>query len=711
MRPLIFTLLLLLSHLFAMGSHITSSRIYTEPIGGNQYKLVVELYRDCSGIPGGTTVTIDASTSTGSWSQILPLYSTSSFLDSCGFATTCTSFQSVVPGLQKMIYMDTITIDSATTFSFSNCCLNQSIINISNASSSASYVECYLDPQGGTNTPVEVNNYEQLMHYNVLDSSTHSLNIYEQEGDSVVVSATSLLTSSQSPIGYNAGYSASNPFGNNLYYNVSTDGIIDMVNFSTGQYALGFKIESYRNGSLNHSQVFSAFSTHFNNPISTLYPAPTLDLVDATTGQTLNSKAPINVVAGVQYKYIVQASTLDPANITTNKYYHIPSGMTRLPGTGTNPIDTLIWTPSNAQANTYEILSLRVQDQQCSAGGYVEDEKFHFKVMTPGVTDSVWPGDVDWNLTVDMSDPVLVGVAYGTTGTTRNNASNTWIAQASADWNTSFASGINHKHADCDGNGVVDSMDLVAVSTNWGLSHNKGDVYKTNSSLPIFVSTSRNLNTEFDIDLGTSSETATDVYAVSMDLEIYNKDGSNFKNWTQYPIDLEYTSSWLDTDLLPFHIVSSQQSMGLVLTKKNQQASSGQGHLFTIKLDPSMASEYSIVKIKNAITYDHTGKAIDTLEESSTIFDLTSIKYMEENEFNIFPNPNNGDLLHLEVPEYVQGESILEIYNSIGQKVHTQETYIREGKSAINLPLLSPSSYYIHLIYGDCVWIKKYQQL
>ncbi len=710
MKNLIITLALVFTQLSTWASHISAARVYTEPISGSQYELILEIYRDCSGIVAGNMASVTATSAGTTQTYTLPMHSSSFFMDSCGMTTICTSPAGFYYGLEKIVYKTTITIQAPTTFSYANCCLNAGIQNLFGPSSVSTYVECYLDPQGATNTPVEVNNFEELMHLSVLDSTTHNFNIYEQEGDSVVVSATNLMDgSSTSPANYAAGYSASNPLGNNFYYNVSTDGVIDMVNFNSGQYALAYKVEAYRNGTLNWSQLFTAIRIYLNNTTGTAYPPPNVQLVDALSGSTLNSQAPIHVVEGVQYTYLVETSTPMPGGIVTNTYNSLPSGMTLLPGAGS--LDTLVWTPTAAQANTFEVLSLRVMDNQCGTGGEIEDEKFHFHVMSAAVTDSVWPGDVDWNLTVDIADPVLIGVAYGTAGTTRANASTIWNAQASSDWNTSFASGANHKHADCDGNGIVDSMDLVAVSNNWGLTHNKKGAYKTTSTLPIYSTASRNSNTEFDIALGTSADPATDIYAVSFDLEIYNKDGSTFKNWTQSPIQLDYSASWLATDLLPFYKPTSQQTMSMMLTRKDQVDNSGQGHLFTIQLDPSMASTYSEVKINNAITYDIEGEAVDTLALYSEIYDITSVSDMESQELSIYTNPNEGYTLQLQLPQDLHGVSIMEVYNNLGQKIYSQETSLYDGRSEIELPELSPASYIIRLIHDDKVWTKKYRQL
>lgn len=74
----------------------------------------------------------------------------------------------------------------------------------------------------------------------------------------------------------------------------------------------------------------------------------------------------------------------------------------------------------------------------------------------------MWPGDVNADGTVDILDFLMLGLVDGTVGMPRTNPSTVYAAQASADWLTTFpvsnpwAPGINIKHADSNGDGVVE---------------------------------------------------------------------------------------------------------------------------------------------------------------------------------------------------------------------------------------------------------------
>ncbi len=84
---------------------------------------------------------------------------------------------------------------------------------------------------------------------------------------------------------------------------------------------------------------------------------------------------------------------------------------------------------------------------------------------------NVWPGDANYDLITDNFDLLNIGMAYGDTGYVRPGASLSYVAQPGSDWFYQFINGVNVKHADCDGNGIVNAMDTLAVSLNYGQTH------------------------------------------------------------------------------------------------------------------------------------------------------------------------------------------------------------------------------------------------
>lgn len=91
----------------------------------------------------------------------------------------------------------------------------------------------------------------------------------------------------------------------------------------------------------------------------------------------------------------------------------------------------------------------------------------------PIAAQQIWPGDVNNNGVVNVVDVLFLGVAFGSMGSERTDASTDWQAQtAPTPWTQNFPSGLNYAYADCNGDGEVDDNDIEgAIKDNFGLTH------------------------------------------------------------------------------------------------------------------------------------------------------------------------------------------------------------------------------------------------
>ena len=79
-------------------------------------------------------------------------------------------------------------------------------------------------------------------------------------------------------------------------------------------------------------------------------------------------------------------------------------------------------------------------------------------------SEFVWPGDANADGLVNLRDVNSISKFIGSTGPARPSASTDWANQLSASW--SRREGINAKHADANGDGVVDKSDVQVVMNN-----------------------------------------------------------------------------------------------------------------------------------------------------------------------------------------------------------------------------------------------------
>ena len=150
--------------------------------------------------------------------------------------------------------------------------------------------------------------------------------------------------------------------------------------------------------------------------------------------------------------------------------------------------------------------------------------------------DCVWPGDTDTNNVVNNFDLLNIGLAFDSVGPSRFGGSLSWIGQGVEDWSQStINTNVNFKHIDTDGNGIVNSDDTLAISQNWGLTHNftGTTVFDQFTDLPIATDGSI-LNAPFyvepdslpegetvglDIILGDMTNVVSGLYGIAFSIE------------------------------------------------------------------------------------------------------------------------------------------------------------------------------------------------
>lgn len=140
---------------------------------------------------------------------------------------------------------------------------------------------------------------------------------------------------------------------------------------------------------------------------------------------------------------------------------------------------------------------------------------------------TMWPGDVNNNGVVNGVDLLYVGLAYGSTGPERQNASTEWEEQPiTALWAQSFPDGINFAYADADGDGEIDDDDLDVIEENYLQTHGTPLPEDYRSGLPgidpplglqpAAAVVQPGDNTSVGLSLGTAEQPVFDFYGISL---------------------------------------------------------------------------------------------------------------------------------------------------------------------------------------------------
>ncbi|MCI5058363.1 MAG: T9SS type A sorting domain-containing protein [Flavobacteriales bacterium] len=290
--------------------------------------------------------------------------------------------------------------------------------------------------------------------------------------------------------------------------------------------------------------------------------------------------------------------------------------------------------------------------------------------------DSVWPGDANSDGVADIVDVLNIGVAYNSAGLTRPNASVNWLPQAAGDWSGQFLSGLNQKHADCNGDGLVDLNDLNAVLLNYGLTHNKTDdlASATDPVLffdwPNFDTVGENQSLIIPIHLGTNTLPADSIYGLAFSI-LYNNDLVDTSNMT-----LSYTTSWIGSPSTRIDVdtnFTAQGKIDIAITKTDQIASAGNGQIGALEIvtadDLTGASEIVVDTLSLEIVVHSANNEsgyplqVGTNNKSIIILEGGENDQLNKPFISVYPNPSKGQI-NIQSSDFITS---LEIVNALGQ--------------------------------------------
>ncbi len=270
------------------------------------------------------------------------------------------------------------------------------------------------------------------------------------------------------------------------------------------------------------------------------------------------------------------------------------------------------------------------------------------------ISPCVWPGDANDDKVVDMKDLLAIGIAYGTVGHARPSASINWTGQPSPDWDSSFSGGVNYKHADCNGDSVINYKDTLAVSANYGSTHSKSGVANQGSPSDPELSIKYLKDTFFagdtlvaQIMIGSASKPVANLYgfafSLALDPALFEINNAFLKMNTSF-----FAAKISDVITMNKKDVSSG-TMDIGISKINHLNASGNGLIATlyVPVNKTLTQNYvkSSLSISNNYQVSNSGKSVPLYLTSDTILikqDHTGINVpIGERKLgiNVFPNP------------------------------------------------------------------------
>ncbi len=320
------------------------------------------------------------------------------------------------------------------------------------------------------------------------------------------------------------------------------------------------------------------------------------------------------------------------------------------------------------------------------------------EVLDPcDLSDCVWPGDTDTDGLANLEDILNIGLEFGTTGPPRDSICGGWYAHLAPDWNDYTNEGVDLKHSDCNGDGIINLSDLPYISNmseSYTLLENGISVSESNGppvKLQFNVDTvhitdaTETTTITAGLMLGSNSVSMEDVYGVVLYL---NFPGQYIDSSSQVSVDYDQNSFFGGAgDVIPRAVdLSDQDQLDFAITRKNGENTSGFGRIATVSFiidadiidgrDEAEGQSFS-VSINVVKVIDKFGNELDISlsEEPASVFFVNNIitKVVDpvlSEKVKVFPNPVY-DMLNIDLGD-LKGQT-LELYDVLGNRVIYQE--------------------------------------
>gem|GEM_PF-2165567 len=325
-------------------------------------------------------------------------------------------------------------------------------------------------------------------------------------------------------------------------------------------------------------------------------------------------------------------------------------------------------------------------------------------------------GDANNDGAANAWDVLNVGLAYGQTGSAHGQGA-AWQGLEVSDWGSAFASGLDKKHADANGDGLIDAQDLLVIEANYGNTHtNTADVtpiidesttYELSLMVPdVLVS---NQAVSMDVEISEVNNLYGIAFALQADAAFYEA-GS-------FSLNLSNSILGDASELLVvIKEMSADNRIEIGIVRKDGQAISGVGILG--KLDFVISEDLIVsvseltggttqeagtleIALENVMAINGEGHILQTNTESVAIVvsSTNDINDALATAISIYPNPISNEFI-IQTDQLTINEVIL--YNTTGQRLRSIQ-----NPQNINIGDLTDGVYLLKIITKDGSITKK----
>ena len=381
----------------------------------------------------------------------------------------------------------------------------------------------------------------------------------------------------------------------------------------------------------------------------------------------------------------------------------------------------LMYTPFPGFIGTDQFIvnfCLKTGTKQC-APILIKIETFGEQNCRPA-SDYVWPGDANNDGLVDLQDLNTISELIGTTGPERDPSGSEWKNQYSKDWDR--AATVNAKHADANGDGLVDVRDADIIVQNYNLTHklvSQGIYFldpAASSAAPVAEVIAPGDDAVIQIAFGDADHLLYDVEAISFDLE-YNKQLLDHSSISIEVIEnswFGYDNSILDSKVFGDGKISVSfasargkgKSGGGKTVKIKAKGGPIVSHVEGFRIPKILPLEFRITNIQL-----NQGNGASTSLPPSKGMVLVDFDKKPQNkaEFEIFPNPASDwmNIKILDPNERIQNLSLI----SMEGRTVMQEKLLPANQVNQSIRNIQPGIYIIKAMTSAGIYYQKLEIL
>jgi PKD repeat protein len=366
--------------------------------------------------------------------------------------------------------------------------------------------------------------------------------------------------------------------------------------------------------------------------------------------------------------------------------------------------------PGHSYADTgYYAVCLEVSNDSGCADVYCNDVMIGNVLADRCLFSCVWPGDANNDLEANHYDILSIGLNFGSEGPARDTTAINWVGHSATEWSTFQADSTNNMHADCNGDGVVNFDDTLAIESNFAFSHFKQ--FKTSAEgteLSMVLNGDIEPGAAVSIDVIAGDDIVPlQMYGIGFELGFADGD-------IEYStLNVDYDESWLgakNDDMIAFDTYDEAKDLVFSSSSRIDQVDAeGAGILATVTFNiaADFAADSFAVSIFSNGGVQATGDDVEFSNETvvtavaeHSVFDAFEIKPID-----VYPNPTSGSVrFNLPLNENFN----VEVTNLMGQVVYSSIN-VQGGLVDINLSELAAGMYTMNVRGTDVQYTSKIQ--